>query len=81
MESKKFKTTRRNFLKLASVGIGASLTPSVLRSQPSNNFNSNDNMKLGIASYTFRKFSLDETLTMTKQLDIDWIALKSYHLP
>ena len=36
--------------------------------------------KLGIASYTFRKFSLDETLAFTKQLDIDQLSLKSFHL-
>ena len=35
---------------------------------------------LGIASYTFRKFSIDETLAATKQLDIDKIAFKSFHL-
>jgi len=36
--------------------------------------------KLGIASYTFRKFSLDETLAFTRQLDMDQISLKSFHL-
>ena len=36
--------------------------------------------KLGIASYTFRKFPVDETLAFTKQLGIDQISLKSFHL-
>ena len=81
MESKKYETTRRQFFKIVSAGIGASFVPSIIGAQSANRSNSDDKMKLGIASYTFRKFSLDETITMTKQLNIDWIALKSYHLP
>jgi sugar phosphate isomerase/epimerase len=38
-------------------------------------------LKLGMASYTFRKFNLDETITMTKRLGLEYIALKSFHLP
>jgi len=38
-------------------------------------------LKLGIASYTFRKFSLEDTIKMTQQLGIKRIALKSHHLP
>ena len=37
--------------------------------------------KLGLASYTFRKFTLDETLEKAKQLELKYIALKSFHLP
>jgi len=36
---------------------------------------------LGIASYTFRNFSLAETLEYTKKLDIKNISLKAAHLP
>jgi sugar phosphate isomerase/epimerase len=36
---------------------------------------------LGLASYTFRKFNLDQTLTMTRRLGLKYIALKSFHLP
>jgi sugar phosphate isomerase/epimerase len=36
--------------------------------------------EFGVASYTFRKFSIDETLAATKQLGIDKIAFKSFHL-
>lgn len=35
---------------------------------------------LGMASYTLRKFKLDETLAMTKRLGLDYICLKSFHL-
>ena len=37
--------------------------------------------ELGMASYTFRAFNLDETLAMTKRLGLGWISLKSMHLP
>jgi sugar phosphate isomerase/epimerase len=36
--------------------------------------------KLGVASYSLRKFGLDTTLTFTKQLGVDYIAFKSFHL-
>jgi inosose dehydratase len=37
--------------------------------------------ELGMASYTFRAFGLDEAVAMTKRLDLKKIALKSMHLP
>ena len=37
--------------------------------------------QLGLASYTFREFSLDTTIEYTKRLGISKIALKSMHLP
>ena len=36
---------------------------------------------LGMASYTFRKFGLEETIAMTKRLGLQRIALKNFHLP
>jgi len=39
-----------------------------------------DRMKLGMASYTFRKFGLDETIAMTKRLGLERIAFKDFHL-
>jgi len=37
--------------------------------------------KLGVASYTFRKVPLDQTLAMTVQTGVECICLKSMHLP
>ncbi len=37
--------------------------------------------KLGMASYTFRAFNLEQTITMTKQLYLKDIELKSMHMP
>jgi sugar phosphate isomerase/epimerase len=36
---------------------------------------------LGLASYTLRKFKLDETLAMTKRVGLKYICFKSFHLP
>jgi len=38
-------------------------------------------LKLGLASYTLRKFGLDETLAMTARLGLKYICFKSFHLP
>ena len=36
---------------------------------------------LGLASYSLRKFNLDQTLAMTNRVGLKYIALKSFHLP
>ncbi|MBN2294979.1 MAG: sugar phosphate isomerase/epimerase [Pirellulales bacterium] len=36
---------------------------------------------LGLASYTTRKFSLDDTLKMAARLGLEQVCLKSFHLP
>ena len=51
-----------------------------MASLPSSNL-SKFSFDLGIASYTFRKFSLEDTLAMTKRLGITRIGFKSFHLP
>jgi inosose dehydratase len=40
-----------------------------------------DGLKLGMASYTFRKFSLEQTLAMCKEAGATSISLKDFHLP
>lgn len=37
-------------------------------------------LRLGLASYTFREFNLDETLAFAQKLGLKYIALKSFHL-
>jgi sugar phosphate isomerase/epimerase len=38
-------------------------------------------LKVGLTSYTLRKFSLDEAIAMTKQAGVKYISLKEVHLP
>jgi sugar phosphate isomerase/epimerase len=77
--------TRRRFLQGAAVGTAASLTgipgteigmaPAAGASGPK------PKLKLGLASYTLRKFDLDQTLAMTKRVGLKYMAFKSFHLP
>ena len=76
------KTSRREFLALSGAGLMAASIPGVsaIASPLSSNL-SKFSFDLGIASYTFRKFSLEDTLSMTKRLGITRIGFKSFHLP
>lgn len=57
---------------------GATLTGCALRaSDPSDPWRG---LKVGVASYSLRKFSLDEAIAMTRELGVKYIALKSFHL-
>jgi len=40
-----------------------------------------EKLKLGLASFTFKEYSLDQAITMTKRVGLKYIALKSFHLP
>lgn len=39
------------------------------------------NFKLGVASYSFRKFSREQAIAMTKQLGTPYLNVKDFHLP
>src|SRR2546426_11508724 len=38
-------------------------------------------LKMGMTSYTLRKFSLEEAIAMTKEAGLKYISLKDVHLP
>lgn len=38
-------------------------------------------MKLGIAGYSFHKFTLDQALDMMKKVDVHYLCIKDFHLP
>ena len=40
-----------------------------------------DGFKLGVAGYTFRKFSIDQTLESLRKLDIKYLSIKDFWLP
>ncbi|MBD3374055.1 TIM barrel protein [candidate division KSB1 bacterium] len=72
--------SRRDFFKIGAMGIAAAGSLSgIARNAKAQS--KNDELPLGIASYTFRKFSLDETIEMTRQMGVKNIALKSMHMP
>ena len=75
--------TRRQFLQVISVGAVASLskTTNSLSQVRSPGKETKKSLKLGLASYTLRKFSLERTLAETTRLDLKYISLKDFHLP
>jgi len=83
------RNTRRDFLQLAGAGMAASLVTGSGRygasAGESNRVAGKPKGKmpfgLGLASYTLRKFPLDEALAMTRRVALDYICLKSFHLP
>ena len=74
-------TNRRNFLKLTGLGMAAAAVPSAssCKSAPEK-VPANINFQFGIASYSFRKFPVDEALAMTRRMNVDRIAFKDFHL-
>lgn len=74
---------RKEFVKAVGLaGAGLILAPGA-KSLPMENVSkaSTQSFDLGIASYTFRTLSLDETIAATKRLGVTKLALKSMHMP
>jgi sugar phosphate isomerase/epimerase len=40
-----------------------------------------DDFRVGVASYTFRKFSLEETIKALLRLNLKYISVKDFHIP
>ncbi len=76
--------SRRQFIKLAGAGAVVSLAGTttlaarVRRLIPPRT--AKRQFELGLASYTLRKFNLDDTLAMTKKVGLKYICFKSMHL-
>lgn len=74
---------RRQFLQ---TGLAGSLALAVLK--PSSTFaavtktpgDPFDGLKVGVASYSLRKFPLDKAIAITKDLGVKYITLKDFHL-
>lgn len=75
------KYTRNEFLKLSGLGIAGVLTSVSADATGNRSPNADKEFKLGLASYTFRSFSLDDTIKMAKQLNLGSVSLKSMHMP
>ncbi|MES2795815.1 MAG: sugar phosphate isomerase/epimerase [Bacteroidota bacterium] len=71
------KQTRIDFLKAIGFGVIISQTNNSFAKSKVENFS----LKLGLASYTLREYSLDEVIKHCKRLNINQLALKSMHLP
>ncbi|MFC1541949.1 sugar phosphate isomerase/epimerase family protein [Candidatus Latescibacterota bacterium] len=72
-------TTRRGFIRTAVVSAAVPMFGCAAK-ETGISENKSAEFKLGMASYTFRNFGVDETIAMTKQLGLERIAFKDYHL-
>src|ERR1044071_10477053 len=75
---------RNEFLRLTGVGVtglaGLGAVNNLYAASPRKE-RKEDKFKLGLASYTFRKFNIDDTLKWAKQLDLKGISIKDMHMP
>lgn len=79
------KSTRRDFIKTAASGafiasLGFSGT-ACEKEESKTGQKKSTRFDLGMASYTFRSFNVDDTIAMTKRLGLKRICFKSFHLP
>ena len=76
--------SRKNFLRIAGLGLTAgvtSVTDGLAAKTVAGPMAGLVPFKLGMASYSFREYSLADAIAMTKRLGLQHIALKSMHLP
>ncbi|WP_425236379.1 sugar phosphate isomerase/epimerase family protein [Ulvibacterium sp.] len=78
--------SRRNFIKKVSAGIAGITTVTFPEMAKASGLKSIPNpqevgLKLGVASYMLREFSMEEALDMTLRCGVDRITFKSMHLP
>ncbi len=66
-------TTRRDLLKAAALGAAASLAPAWAPRR--------EKIKLGVASYSLRKFKRPQAIEMVKACGTPYVNIKSFHLP
>lgn len=77
-------SNRRRFLGnalIGSVALSAVSLPRVLLAGERPSRHADRGLKLGLTSYTLRKFTLDQALAMTRQAELKYISLKDMHLP
>ncbi len=73
--------TRRQFVSAAGVAAVTSAIPFGGTANGSESAAEKVPFQLGLASYTTRKFTLEQTIAMAVRLDLKNVCLKSFHLP
>jgi sugar phosphate isomerase/epimerase len=69
------KSSRRTFLAASAAAVAASRTVSSAITDDPNDF------KLGVATYSLRKFSRAQAIAMLKQMGVRYVNIKEVHLP
>jgi sugar phosphate isomerase/epimerase len=73
--TREMKSSRRTFLAASAAVVAASRTVSSAIINDPNDF------KLGVATYSLRKFSREQAIAMLKQMSVRYVNIKEVHLP
>lgn len=75
--------SRRHFLKLTAAGIIATGATSFSGAAAAIKGNGSfaDSFALGMAGYTFREFSVEQTIEMMKKTGVTFLSVKDFHMP
>ena len=73
--------TRRNFFATTSLALAAAGCQTVAKRGPCAAKCSKAKFKLGMAGYSCKGLSLDETLAFLKRIDVNYLCIKNFHLP
>ncbi len=71
--------SRKDFIK--TIGLGAVGASTISFNSNAASKTADHKLIVGLASYTLRKYSLDEVIEICQRLDIKDVAFKSFHLP
>jgi len=78
-------SSRRNFLKTASLGVAASgiapLFASASQQDAENPKEPGAPLQMGMAGYTFLNYSIEQTIAMMNRVGVNMLSLKEFHLP
>ena len=69
------KSSRRNFLAASAGALALTRACFGADAEDPNDF------KLGVATYSLRKFSREQAIAMLKQMNVRYINIKEFHLP
>src|ERR1035438_4377570 len=69
------KSSRRSFLAVSAGALAASRAAMRAIADDPHDF------KLGVATYSLRKFSRAQAIVMLKQMNVKYINIKEFHLP
>jgi len=74
-------TTRRHFLQMATLSAAATGLGSKVRASGKKTAAKAADLQIGIAGYTFLKFSVDQSIAMMKRTGVMTLSIKDFHLP
>jgi sugar phosphate isomerase/epimerase len=74
--------SRRQFVKIAGLGaLAAGFAPAgAMKGYSSSPMKTIDTFSIGMAGYTFREFSVEDTIVMMKKIGVNNLSLKDFHM-